>query len=459
MDNIDVNTLRKELGLDKLDAVTKHLDAVRQKDAEAAEAELFNTRIAKFMEGKEGVDLKAFEAANETIKDLEAKINVNAETFAKTVEAQQEQIAIQAQEIKTLLARRDGRDVVVSPSGSILKSNSDLEELMEQAAMVKSLMRVDAVGETDFGASVVKTVNQSSSIEVSDDDYETVFSSRILRDVQKRLVIGDLFQELPMTSKLLTMQIEADRTSTGATWVASSAYGEEATVGGEHTTALTNITFQTHKLACKAYMTDETKEDAITPLLGIIRRRLVEAHAEAIEIAFLRGTGSGQPSGLITLAATDSSSVTSAAVGGTATSKVSAKELMTMRREMGRKGTRMNDLALIVSLDVYYDLMEDSEWQDVDQVGSAAMKLQGQVGRIYGLPVIVSEYFVTKADSSVCAVLVYKPDFVVPRQRAVTAEYERMQALQTDAYYVTQRINLQRYFTGDNVVSMFYAAE
>jgi HK97 family phage major capsid protein len=458
MENIDVNALRKELGLDKLDAVAKHLEEVSQKDAAIAEEALFNTRVEKFLADKVGDELKKFETANETIKGLEAKIATNAEAFATAVETQQEQISNQSQEIKTLLARREGRDVVVSPSGSTIKSSSDIEELMEQAAMVKSLMRVGEVADTDFGAEVVKAVNASSSIEVSDEDYETVFSSRILRDVQKRLVIGDLFSELPMTSKLLTMQIEADRADSGATWVGAGDFGAAGTVGGEHTTALTNITFMTHKLACKAYMTDETKEDAITPLLAIIRRRLVEAHAEAIEVAFLRGDGTAKPRGLVTLAADDSSAVVSAASGATASSKISAKELMTMRREMGRKGTRMSDLALVVSLDVYYDLLEDDEWQDVDQVGSAAVKLQGQVGRIYGLPVMVSEYFVPKAASSVCAVLVYTPDYVVPRQRAVTAEYERIQALQTDAYYVTQRLNLQRYFTGDNVVAMFYGA-
>jgi HK97 family phage major capsid protein len=455
---LDVNALKKELGLDGLDDIKSHIASTKAAEQAAAEEKLFNERIEKFLGDKIGDELKAFEAANATIKDLEEKIKANAETFAKTVETQQEQIASQAQEIKTLLARRDGRDVVVAPTGATIKSNSDLEELMEQAAMVKSLMRVDNIEDTEFGSEVAKAVNASSSIEVSTEDYETVFSSRILRDVQKRLVIGDLFTELPMTSKLLTMQIEADRTATGATWVGAADFGAAGTVGGEHTTALTNVTFSTYKLACKAYMTDETKEDAITPLLAIIRRRLVEAHAEAVETAFLVGDGVAKPRGLTVLANDDTNEVVSAASGATATSKVTAKELLSMRRKMGRKGTRMSDLALVVSLDVYYDLMEDPEWADVDQVGNAAMKLQGQVGRIYGLPVLVSEYFPAKAASVACAVLVYKPDYVVPRQRAVTAEYERIQALQTDAYYVTQRLNLQRYFSGDNVVSMLYAA-
>ncbi|BAV81302.1 major head protein precursor [Vibrio phage VCPH] len=455
---IDLDALKAELGITDLDAVKTFVADQNRKAAEEAEQKKFDERIEKFLSEQHGDALKGFAEANETIKTLEEAISKNAETFAKTVETMQNQIEEQANEIKTLLARREGKDLVTVAVGKSIKNNEDMEAIMEEAAMLKSIMRAETIESTAFGAEVAKAVNSSSSIEVSDEDYETVFSSRILRDVQKRLVIGDMFSELPMSSKLLTMQIEADRASTGATWVDAAQFGQAGTVGGEHTTALTNITFSTYKLACKAYMTDETKEDAITPLLGIIRRRLVEAHAEAIEDAFLNGDGAGKPRGLVTLANDDANEHVSAASGGTATSKVSAMELLQMRRKMGRKGTRMGDLALVVSLDVYYDLLEDAEWQDVDQVGAAAMKLQGQVGRIYGLPVLVSEYFPAKAANEACAVLVYKPDFIIPRQRVVTAEFERIQALQTDAYYVTQRVNLQRYFSGDNVVALKYAA-
>ena len=108
-------------------------------------------------------------------------------------------------------------------------------------------------------------------------------------------------------------------------------------------------------------------------------------------------------------------------------------------------------------MDAYYDLLEDEEWQDVTQVGNDAVKLQGQVGRIYGLPVVVSEYFPAKAADKEFAVIVYKDNFVMPRQRAVTVERERQAGKQRDAYYVTQRVNLQRYFS-NGVVSGAYAS-
>lgn len=466
-DKIDIAALRKELGGDKVDRVLEIFDAQETEKKVEAETKALNARMQKFVDEAVGEDRTKLQAAADLIKDLDEKSQKSAELFASTVEALQEQIAEQATEIKTLMARREGRDLVSTAVGKTLRNDEDLEQLMEDAAFVKALTRSENVEDTKFGAEVVKAVNDASSIEVSSESYETVFSSRILRDIQARLVVGNLFTELPMESKLLTMQIEADRSDSGATWVEAggNVFGTDASTGNETSTALTDITFRTFKLACNAHMTDETSEDAITPLLGIIRRRLIEAHAEAIEKAFLNGAGTtGVPMGLTTLCASgnDDTSLVSAASGATATSKVTALEVHKLRRLLGRKGTRISDLVLIVSLDVYYDIMEDEAFADMDQVGASAMKLQGQVGRIYGMPVVVSEYFADKAASAPCAVLVYTADFIVPRQRGVTTEYERIQKQQKDVYYVTQRLNLQRYFGKGtdhaNVAMLTYAA-
>ena len=72
-------------------------------------------------------------------------------------------------------------------------------------------------------------------------------SQNILRDIQKELVIGNLFMELPMVSKKLTMMVEPG--SGTATWVDSAAFGTNSTNGAEQTTALTEVTFSTLKLA------------------------------------------------------------------------------------------------------------------------------------------------------------------------------------------------------------------
>jgi hypothetical protein len=130
-----------------------------------------------------------------------------------------------------------------------------------------------------------------------------------------------------------------------------------------------------------------------------------------------------------------------------------------LRRKLGRYGKNPNKLVLVVSLDAYYDLLEDPEFQDVSQVSdAAAVKLSGQIGRIYGLPVLVSEFFPSKAVSVPYAALVYTENFVIPRQRTVTVERERIASQGKDAFYVTQRLNLQRLIAGKGVAVGTYAS-
>ena len=78
--------------------------------------------------------------------------------------------------------------------------------------------------------------------------------------------------------------------------------------------------------------------------------------------------------------------------------------------------------------------------------------------RCYGVPVVVSEYFPTAAASSCWAVAVYMPNFVVPEQRSVTVESERIAKQGKDAFYVSTRLNLQRYIDGKGVAAAVYAA-
>ena len=367
------------------------------------------------------------------------------------------EISAKSAEISQILAARSGKAFAANPvTAAIIGDQKQFENSVEQVVLLGYIMQKDMFT-TKLGEAHQKAVNTSSSITVSSENYETIFSQNILRDIQKELVIGNLFMELPMVSKKLTMMIEPDTGS--ATWVDSAAFGTSNTNGAEQTTALTEVTFSTLKLAAKAYMTDETEEDAIVPLLPIIRRRLVEAHAAAIESAFLNGTGAaGVPKGLIQYATDDSTKVvTTAKADGTV--KVSALKIQGLRRKLGRYGKNPNKLALVVSLDAYYDLLEDQEFQDVSQVSDAnAVKLTGQLGRIYGLPVVTSEYFPAKAVSAVYAVLVYVDNFVVPRQRTVTVERERIASQGKDAFYVTQRLNLQRLVTSRGVAAATYSA-
>lgn len=459
--DLDINALREQLGLDKVakavDAINAAQEADRVAKEKAAREEAETARVKSLVDAAMGSEKTKLEEAHTLVKTLETKLAQSNEAFAQTVEKLQTEISAKSQEISQILAARDGRAFVANPiAKAMLGDQTQFEKQVEQVVLLGAIMQKDMFS-TKFGEAHVKAVNGSSSIAVSSESYETIFSQNILRDIQKELIIGNLFQEIPMVSKNLTMMVEGD--AGAATWVQSSAFGTAATTGAENTTALTEVTFTTLKLAAKAFMTDETEEDAIVPLLPIVRRRLIEAHAAAIEDAFLNGTGAaGVPKGLIKYA-TDDSKVAATTAKADGAVKVSALMIQQLRRKLGRHGKNPNKLALVVSLDAYYDLLEDQEFQDVSQVSDAtAVKLSGQLGRIYGMPVLVSEYFPTKAASAPYAALVYVDNFVIPRQRMVTVERERIASQGKDAYYVTQRLNLQRLISGKGVAVAVYSA-
>lgn len=463
-EGIDLDALRKQLGLD---VITDSLKAQQEKEAKAEREAAEKAREA--LEAKRMEDLIAkatgdqkakLEEALELVKAFSDKSTLKDEEFATKMASQAEVIETLQGEIKSLLSARDGRGALSTDISKALfaSKSGGLEQEIENVVLLAYLMEKKDIFSTKYGAEHLKAVNNSSSIEVSSEIYETIFSQRILQDVQKLLVVGDMFTELPMGAKNLVMLVEPE--SGEAAWVDAATYGTPATTGNEIKTQLAEMTFRTFKLAAKSFMTDETEEDAIMTLLPILRRRLVEAHAVAIEKAFMNGDGDSKPRGLLRLAEDDGAKVetlATATIGGDTDVAVTGKELMMLRRKLGRLGVNLSKLVLVVSLDAYYDLLTDEEFQDVSQVSATdAIKLSGQVGRMYGMPVVVSEYFPARAAGAEYAFIAYRDNFVVPRQRTLTVEKERQAERQRDAYYVTQRLNLQRYFN-NGIVSAAYA--
>jgi HK97 family phage major capsid protein len=284
-----------------------------------------------------------------------------------------------------------------------------------------------------------------------------------MRDIQAELVIAPLFEEITMTSANLTIPINPGRGS--ASWVDSTTYGTDATSGNAITVQLTERTLKTFKLAAKAYLTEETEEDAIIAVLPILRGHLVEAHAAAIDTAFLRGTGTGQPKGLITQAAAVGAAFTEVTTANAAgTVRVTAKMILAARRKLGLYGINLNEVTLVISQDAYWDLLLDDQWADVQQVGqAAAVKLTGEVGNIYGMRVLVSNNFPAKAVNAAFGVLVNTKNFVVPRLREVTVKTDMDIEKDRRVFVATQRLNLEPLIeqtagNGKGIVQITYAA-
>jgi hypothetical protein len=180
---------------------------------------------------------------------------------------------------------------------------------------------------------------------------------------------------------------------------------------------------------------------------------LARAHARAIDGAFTIGNasivglcGGAGTDGAGSFLAGDSASVTDLAVNGSA--NLTAAMLMSARGEMGKYGINPADVAYIVNMEEYYNLVNDPAFSDISEVGSdIAAKVQGTMGSVYGSPVVISDHF-ARAANKTAAIAVNVHNYVVPRLKGVGIESEYETANQRTAIVAAQSLGFTELFAG-----------
>lgn len=139
--------------------------------------------------------------------------------------------------------------------------------------------------------------------------------------------------------------------------------------------------------------------DSAIAIAPYSQRKIVQAFADAEEKAILDGDtdGTHQDSDIgssTTAAVTAWDGLRKRALAETtqATTTTSVANLAAIRKSMGKWGVNPADLAFIVGVSSYGVLMSDSNLLTVDKMGPNATILAGQVGSLFGVPVIVSEW-------------------------------------------------------------------
>ena len=301
----------------------------------------------------------------------------------------------------------------------------------------------------------MEKVNAHSGVGVSSADFEQTVSTNIERDIQLELVLAPLFREIPMQSATQIIPILPDagyaEFTSNQTASGSSPHGNLEERGDTYGSPyqgvdLTERTLSTKKLISQSYLGNETEEDAILPILPLIRESIVRSHARGIENALLvgdhadgvYGTSGATFDGLVALAVADSNTTTS----GTAfaSESLTAADLLNARKKMGKYGINPADVTYIVNSTEYFNLLSDAEFQDVNLVGNMATKLNGEIGEVFGSKVIVCDEFATPAVSKFYAVAVYTKNYVMPRLRGVTIESDYEVANQRRVLVASQRL-------------------
>ena len=253
---------------------------------------------------------------------------------------------------------------------------------------------------TKFGKSIVEKTGQH----LPSATWELEVSLNMEQEVRRRLVVAPNIRSIAMKTNVMTLPVNPE--AGVASWVTNAQFGTSTSSGGTSNAAggsgsphaLKEITLNAYKVATNEYMNYEEEEDSLIILMPIVRDAMVRRVARAVDRAYLMGAGSGSDpvKGLATYHTTSS-------VTPTNTGVCTIANLRALRKGLGAWGLDPAELVYIVSTEVYYDLLDDTTFQTMNQVGVQATLLTGQVGSLGNTPVLVSAEFPTKAGGAATA--------------------------------------------------------
>jgi HK97 family phage prohead protease/HK97 family phage major capsid protein len=323
-----------------------------------------------------------------------------------------------------------------------------------------------------------KQIREKSGMEHWDSSVQTAweeeFSTRVHNEMREQLKVEPLFSTMPMSTP--TMYMPTNPEAGYGEWIPTGDYRSD--VLGSNGAAANSSTglavdhelkenvITAHKLATKEFIGYEEEEDSIVPLLPIIRDAISRRMARSADLALLRGAGGGTDpiTGLTGMGAsvTDVSFSLSASGAAGDVTDVTDSHFITARKNLGIYGLEPNNLVWVVSHELYYHMMDLAVFKTMDQIGDRATIVTGQVGAIYGTPVVVSQQFdntniATPAAGTPFGLLVRPANFVKGELRSMRVEQWLDVPNQKRGLVATRRFGFKDLDVGEGVAKFVFA--
>jgi HK97 family phage major capsid protein len=299
---------------------------------------------------------------------------------------------------------------------------------------------------TTYGRNLVEKAGTGShvagtySVAGSGSLWETEVSFNMENEIRRRLVVAPTLRSIAMQTNVMTIPLNPE--AGDANWVSGTGteWGTSASAGSQKTHTLANITLNAYKVATREYLNFEEEEDSLIILLPIIRDAMLRRTARSIDKALLRGAGDGGLDPVKGLASYATTSANTSTVG--TASAVTVTALRTMRKNLGAWGLDPQELIFMISTEAYYDLLEDTTFQTMNQVGPLATLLTGQIGQIGGTPVLVSDQFATKGSGAVNGICFNPGNFILGNQRGLRVDTQDLIETQRRVLVASLRVGM-----------------
>jgi len=352
-------------------------------------------------------------------------------------------------------------EAITKSKMSFSEAKDGLSYADKEKAVMLSKMAGKSLDGTKFGRDLVQKygAHQPSG---TTGTWELEVSLNMENEVRRRLVVAPIFRNIAMQTNVMTMPVNPEAGL--ATWVTNADFGAVpasvgaagASAGATQTHAFKEITLNAYKLATNEYTAYEEEEDSLIALMPMIRDGMIRRVARAVDKAFLLGAGSGSDpvKGLANWA------TNTTATGNTVAAGLNVAKLRTLRQGLGAWGLDPSEVIYIVNTDVYYQLLEDTTFQTMNQVGTQATLLTGQIGQIGGSPVLVSAEFASPGTGVAGAIALHPGNFIVGNQRGLRIDTQELVETQRRVMVASLRTGMTRVTTnlGNAVTAHKYTA-
>ena len=393
---------------------------------------------------------KEQELAAKTAAELDQKIKAAVEATVKTVDVGAERLLAEVTK-RFEDQNADSKNALAGLEAAIKEKSEELAKIQASkmqfatdkegttyAEREKAYLLGKVTGKgiegTKYGRGLVEKAGQH----LPSNTWELEVSLNMEAEVRRRLVIAPNFRSIAMQTNVMTLPVNPEAGVASWATKAGTDFGTSASAGGTTATGgagsphlLKEITLNAYKVATNEYLTYEEEEDSLLVLMPIVRDAMVRRVSRAIDRAFLNGTGvtTDPVKGIARYEVTST-------VTPTYTGAATVANLRALRKGLGAWGLDPSELVYIVSTEVYYDLLDDTTFQTMNQVGVQATLLTGQVGSIGNTPVLVSGEFSSKPTATVAsastvytnigAVCVAPGNFMVGNQRGLRFDTQEL---------------------------------
>ena len=430
-DNIlkEINMDKKELEAMMAKSATAALDSYKAEVAEKAEKSAAEATLKSIEMGKT--------AAEKTAEALEAKIKTEGDNYSKAISEMSDELKSAKEE----MAAMQNSKMQFSEVGS----NAPSKDELNQAFITAKILGV-GIQDTAMGKSLVEKAS-SNRINSDDQNWETTWNANMFEEMKNRVVVESIFNTVQMNARIMHFPSNPDA-GMNATWVDASNQNSfndgteigtafsDASSGSVQKHLLNDVALTAYKLATREYVGYEEEEDTLLPIANIVSDAITRRMARTSDASIL-GTGVAAPfTELEEFAGGHTGG--SVTTGGTTTTITSAN-VHTARTNMGAWGHNPSDLVLFLSQEAYYGLVDDANVITSDKYGEKATILTGELGKIWGIPMVVSDAFEAQGASAAQAMLVNPSNYIVGNYRNLTVQTAEDVVAQQKAIVATRR--------------------